>query len=614
MGFLSFWPLALLVLVPIIILLYILRQETKTKEFSSSMLWQEVVRNMEATKPWEKLKRNILLFLQILTVILFIAAMMRPWIKGLGGKDAQMILVIDNSASMASLYDDSKTRLEAAKEAACAYVDELSGNTSIYVISGNQQAVLELANSSDRFEAKDKIKKIEQTSLAGDLSVALGLVESCSNQAANPQIVFFTDSAFDTGDLVASIDSFYSECVNVSMDSVSYAVKDGKLEVLAQCTNYSGEKLDREINLYGIDESGKESLLDIGSVDIEGGKSNSVYFDIDTTSLPKLLALKAEINEKDGLVEDNASWCVIAESNEKKALLLTESNMFIEKAVENMAGIEVYRTSDKEVFDEETDYDLYIFDGMLPAKLPDHGSILCINCDKCDMFKSDGEVSGTKITLGDCEVTTYIADTKIGVNKSYTYELPSWAKAYMQTGKKDSKVCGFYGIYDGIKVATIGFDLHQTDFGLTAEFPILVSNLTGYLLDGSLIEDTSYTAGDSIMLHGSTKGSNLSLVYPDGKVTNIAASEVAGSYLQLDTPGLYTVSQEINKETKQQQFTVLFPTREESTVESASNTIASNDKITETDIKTGTRDLSQYLMVLLLILMLLEWIVYVRML
>ena len=34
---------------------------------------------------------------------------------------------------------------------------------------------------------------------------------------------------------MASIDSFYSECVNVSMDSVSYAVKDGKLEVLAQC-------------------------------------------------------------------------------------------------------------------------------------------------------------------------------------------------------------------------------------------------------------------------------------------------------------------------------------------------------------------------------------------
>ena len=81
MGFLSFWPLALLVLVPIIILLYIFRQETKTKEFSSSMLCQEVVRNMEATKPCEKLKRNILVFLQIPTVILFIASMMRPWIE-----------------------------------------------------------------------------------------------------------------------------------------------------------------------------------------------------------------------------------------------------------------------------------------------------------------------------------------------------------------------------------------------------------------------------------------------------------------------------------------------------------------------------------------------------
>ena len=234
MGFLSFWPLALLALVPIIILLYILKQETKTKEFSSSMLWKEVVRNMEATKPWEKLQKNILLFLQILTIILFVAAMMRPWIKGMGNKNSQLILVIDNSASMATLYDDSKSRLEVAKEAACEHIDEISGNSSIYVISANQQAVLEIANTSDKFEAKNKINKINQTALAGDMSVSLGLVESCSKQAPDPDIIFFTDSAFDAGTIEASIQSCYSETVNVSLDGVSWAAKGDKIEVLAQ--------------------------------------------------------------------------------------------------------------------------------------------------------------------------------------------------------------------------------------------------------------------------------------------------------------------------------------------------------------------------------------------
>ena len=125
-----------------------------------------------------------------------------------------------------------------------------------------------------------------------------------------------------------------------------------------------------------------------------------------------------------------------------------------------------------------------------------------------------------------------------------------------------------------------------------------------------LIEENLYKAGDSIMFHGSTKGSNLSLVYPDDKTRSIAASEVAGSYMQLDVVGLYSVSQEINEEKIQQQFAVLFPTSEESSVESAINTINSSSKITEADNRAGARDLSQYIMVILLIIMLIEWIVY----
>ena len=369
MGFLSLWPLALLVLVPIIILLYILKQETKPKEFSSSMLWKEVVRNMEATKPWEKLKKNILLFLQILTVLLFVVAMMHPWIKGFGTTGGQLILVIDNSASMATLYDDNRTRLDAAKESACAYDDDASTETSVYVISGNKQAVLEIANCNDKLEAKNKIKSIEQTYLAGDLSVSLGLVESCIQQAKNADVVFMTDSVFDAGNISASIDSFYNENINVAMESVSYATKAEDTQILAQLTNYSNSNLKREINLYGTDKSGKESLLDIKSVDISAEETDSVYFEFKSKDVGRYTGFRAEINDKDSLVADNSSWCVENEQKEKKVLLYTDSNMFIEKAMDNIAGVTVYKTSDEAVFDEDTDYDMYIFDGKIPDNI-----------------------------------------------------------------------------------------------------------------------------------------------------------------------------------------------------------------------------------------------------
>ena len=38
----NLWPLAFLVLVPVIILLYLLKQKVKDEPFSSTMLWHEI--------------------------------------------------------------------------------------------------------------------------------------------------------------------------------------------------------------------------------------------------------------------------------------------------------------------------------------------------------------------------------------------------------------------------------------------------------------------------------------------------------------------------------------------------------------------------------------------
>ncbi len=613
MGFSSFWPLALLVLVPVIILLYILKQEAKQHSFSSVMLWQEVYRNIEATKPWEKLKKNLLMILQILTVLLFVFALMGPWLKSAGREGEQVILVLDSSASMDTLYDEKQTRLEAAKETACSYVDGLPMGTTLHVINSNQQAVLLLSSSKDKTEAKNRIRDIEQTSLAGNLSVSLGLVQSCASQSEDARVVFFTDTAFDIGDMEASVESFYSDTVNISVDTVSYARKDGKIPVLVQLTNYSDEEQTREINLYGTDTRGKEVLLDIASAEIPAGESQPVYFELDEADTAGgIQILRAELNEKDALAGDDSAWCVLDETGTSRVLLMTESNLFVEKALTNLSGIELYRTSDKELAesDSKEGYDLYIFDGMVPDILPSSGSLLFINCEHQELFINCGKVQGRMLTFVDSEVTYYVADSRFGVNESFIYQVPSWGTGFLKTGNDSA---GFYGIYDGRKIAVLGFDLHQTDLGLQAEFPVLMSGLADYLLDSGLADKNSCTAGDSIMLHGSTKGSEMILTEPDGEKRTIEADKAAGSYVQVTNTGVYEVSQELEGEMKRQKFSVSFPVELESSVVSAESMVKADGEGNGFQTGAGALEIRNCILILLLLLLAAEWIVYIRM-
>lgn len=609
-GIHVWWPLAFLALVPIIILLYFLKQNVKKKDFSAIMLWKEVYHTTEAAKPWEKLRKNLLMILQIITVLLFILALMGPWFSALGTEKSLTVLVLDNSASMDTLYDGEKTRLEAAKGAACDYVDRLAEGSAIYVISGNQQAVLALSNSQDKAEAKKCIQKIEQTALGGDLSSSLGLVQSCISQSEESQIVFFTDTVFDKGDLNAQVENFSSDVQNCSLDNVSYSIKDGKLLVLVQATNYGDEELPREVNLYGEDGRGQEELLEIETIQIPAGETSSVYFELDADQQSKVKAMRAELNEADALSGDNEAWCVLEEEHTSRVLLLTQSNLFVEKAFDNLSGAEVYRTSDLGVFDtaEGAGYDLYIFDGMIPEKLPDTGNFMFFHCAPEDLFEASGSVEGTRLTILNSDVTYYTADTSFGVNSADVYHVPAWGTPILKAGEQ---AAGFYGIYNGHRMAVLGFDLHETDFGLQAEFPILISELSGYLLDGGLTEKTSYVTGESILVHGIGSGSDLTVLCPDGSTETIPAVEAAGTYLEKQQPGVYQISQEQGDVKKEQMFAVQFPSGLESVVESAQSMISEQDGVSGSG-RAGAMELRNLFLILLLILIGAEWAIYIK--
>src|SRR5258706_11518542 len=115
-----FDPRSLLWAIPLaglIVLMYILKLRRKDVVVSSTFLWRQVIRDVQANAPFQKLRKNLLLFLQLLAALLLVLAVTRPFWRGKGVGGRSVVIVVDTSASMGAT-DVKPSRLEAAKREA----------------------------------------------------------------------------------------------------------------------------------------------------------------------------------------------------------------------------------------------------------------------------------------------------------------------------------------------------------------------------------------------------------------------------------------------------------------------------------------------------------------
>src|SRR5690348_10521846 len=75
---LSPWSLAWLGLLVPLILLYVLKRRRDRKVVSSTLLWEAVLRDLRAERPWQRLRPHLSLILQALVLIVGALALARP--------------------------------------------------------------------------------------------------------------------------------------------------------------------------------------------------------------------------------------------------------------------------------------------------------------------------------------------------------------------------------------------------------------------------------------------------------------------------------------------------------------------------------------------------------
>ena len=592
MGFTNLWPLFLLITIPLLILLYILKRNYKEEVISSTILWNEVYKNTKANTPWEKLRKNIMLLLQIIILLLIIFSLMKPFLNFGGRSYKNVIIVLDTTASMGAEYG-SITRLEQGKSLAKEFIKNTKEDTNTYIINFDGNSNLLQNGDFDKNISNEVIDNISQSKSTGDIKDSLSFVKAIGEGIEEDyEVVVFTDQEISLGDINGKVVLLANAGVNASIDNIAHKTLEDKVRVIATVTNRGKGVYEGDFTLYS-----ENKILAVEALSLQEGENKTLTFDFNKIEGE---VIKGELSRKDMILDDNTFNHVIGNKKVNKVLIVTEQNLFLEKAFSILENTEIYKTDSLDNLTNIDKYDLYVFDNVTPNIMPSSGSILFINPSSNEFFDvvKGGELGEAKGVSS--ELSNYLSEMTFTVAKYNEISIPYYGRSFLNI---DESSIGFKGEVDGRKIAALSFDLHDSDFALKKEFPILMYELGGELISNGFVYKSNFKTSDKVNVNGINLDSIMSLTYPSGKSVELKS----GDEVKATELGVYKVEELEEKEL----FSVNYPSEKESNTNMDNLSQIENKGDISSDLIRGL-NISPLLIILAILFVAFEWIMYKR--
>jgi Ca-activated chloride channel family protein len=640
MNFLAPAAFGLAILLPVIIAMYLLKLRRTEREISSVYLWRRMVRDVEANAPWQRLRRNLLLILQLLFLAVLIGALARPFTWAEGASGSAVILIIDNSASMAAT-DVAPSRLEAAKRQARQVVDDLPDETRVTVISAGGGARVLVSSSQDRRQALLAIQELDLNLGASDLTIALELASAIAARQADAEIFVYSDGNVDLPErlqLAAPL-RYYPMGIQGENQAISALTlergPDGEQNTaFIQAVNYGTETAHRRLVVHA-----DGVLVHAFDLEIAPGDQETILVE----GLPASAGIvEARLTGDDDLPLDDRAYAVWGSAEPSQVTLVTEGNLFVETALNLLPGLEVtwVRPSEYERLQPGegeasgqpgSASELTVFDAYTPLTrtLPGGNLLFIAPPRSTDYFTVTGSLEGPLPRVVDFSSPLLENVSFSGVNLLDTVRipLPEWAHPVLvgdapqvSGSTSASTPLIFTGQPDGRRVAVLAFDLQRSDLPLQVSYPLLWANLMRWLAPGSEGRlPPQVSPGESLSFTPPPQVEAVRVTRPDGSSLELEAaapsapSPEARQVVFSDTGqlGVYTLSW---GQESQASFAVnLFSPRESDTAPAERLALASQQgSAIEQGAGQARREWWRPLAALALAILTAEWLVYQR--
>lgn len=624
MPFLQPAAFALLALIPIVIAMYLLKLRRTEQAVSSVYLWRRMVRDLEANAPWQHLRRNLLLLLQILFLLALILALTRPYVLAEGLGSHSTILILDTSASMAAT-DLSPNRLEAAKTRARQVVEELPGDARVTVIAAGQTAQVMVASSQDRRQAFQAINAIQGYSVGSDLASALELASAIAARTPDTEIIVFSDGRVTLPDRLALRGilrylpfGLRGDNQAISLFTLEAAPGSESLTAFLQVSNYAptmAPPAERRLSLYA---DGR--LIHAIDLDVSPGQQQAVVI---PGLPPEIQTLEARLTPEDLLPLDDRAWAVHRSAQAVEVTLVSAGNLFLETALSLLPGVEltVLAPQDWEIAEIATGTTqtarMTVFDVYTPqTRTATDDNLLFIGpIRSTDYFTVIGSVDQPRLRLADINSPLLAGMTfveEIGVLDAARLALPDWSRLAI-AGDLEGETTPMlaYGETGGQRVAVLAFDLRRSDMPLNVAFPILFSNLVRWLALGSFDLPRVGGYGEALSFGLPPGVFEANWTRPDGTSIRLQAREGRFLIPELEQAGIH----QVRWEGGEYAFAVnLFSPQESDLLPADRLPLASASEASQAGagVERAQREYWRLLVILALLLLTIEWLVYQR--
>ncbi len=180
----------LLAAVPLgIILLYFLKLRREPVEVPSTYLWSKTIEDLHVNSLLQRLRRSLLLLLQLLAVTLAAIALFRPGIRGETSGQGRTVFLLDTSASMqATDLEGGESRFDKAKRLIAGRIETMSDSESAMLVTFSDRPETVQSFTSDRRRLSDALDRVRVTNHPTDILGALKAADGLANPRRSSEV------------------------------------------------------------------------------------------------------------------------------------------------------------------------------------------------------------------------------------------------------------------------------------------------------------------------------------------------------------------------------------------------------------------------------------------
>jgi Ca-activated chloride channel homolog len=517
MNFLAPIAFAFAAAIPVVIVFYLLKRKRVVKLVPSTLLWQRFLADTQASSPFQKLRHNWLLWLQILLLLLVVFSLARPFFSGQAKESRLRVLVLDGSASMQAT-DEKPSRFEKAKAEALKWVDGLRDREQMMVLLAGASTEVKQSPTSDKTSLRRAIHSCAPSDAATSLGDALKTAGAFTyekrgeEEVTSGEIHVFSDGAFpplaelenkNLPIVYHRIGTTGNNAAIVSLEVRANPENPKERAIFAGVANYSSNAINAEVQL-----SFNGELLQARPTELSATNTTPIVF---VAPQDKDGVFTVRLQANDDMAADNTASSVSLLPQPVRILLVTRGNRFLEKALRTPPNV-ILSTSPVLT---GSDFDVVVLDDVTPPALPT-ANILAFHVAATNWFSAWDTVKNPAIVdwRTSHPLLRFVSLDNVQIGETLSVKTPNWGLALVDSPQTPLLVAGEL---DQRRIVWAGFDSLQSTWPLRVSFPIFIANAVQWLDPASAnASHLLLKAGQSFRLALAQPVTSAEVIKPDG--------------------------------------------------------------------------------------------------